>query len=67
MRKSVTGGDRGQGEVAAPQGELVEVQLPLGLLATLEDVHAGFFSLCVAAGQQVLKVMMWSCPGSVDG
>jgi len=57
MRKSVTGGDRGQG-VGASAGELIEVQLPLGMLATLEDVQQGFFSLCVAAGREVLTAMM---------
>ena len=57
MRKSVTGGDRGQG-VLASAGELIEVQLPLGMLATLEDVQQGFFSLCVAAGREVLTAMM---------
>jgi putative transposase len=36
---------------------LIQVQLPLGMLATLEDVQQGFFSLCVAAGREVLTVM----------
>ena len=57
MRKSVTGGGRGQGNTASG-GELIEVQLPLGMLATLEDVREGFFSLCVSAGRQVLFAMM---------
>src|SRR5215813_9363439 len=57
MEKSVTGGDRGQG-VRASTEELIQVQLPLGMLATLEDVERGFFSLCVAAGREVLKAMM---------
>ena len=57
MRKSVTGGDRGQGN-GARAGELIEVQLPLGLLATLDDVQQGFFSFCVAAGREVLTAMM---------
>ncbi len=57
MGKSVTGGDRGQG-VGASAEELIQVQLPLGMLATLEDVQRGFFSLCVAAGREVLKAMM---------
>jgi len=38
--------------------EIVEVQIPLGLLASLEDVREGFFSLCVKAGRQVLTAMM---------
>jgi putative transposase len=57
MKKSFTGGGRDQG-VRASGGELIEVQLPLGLLATLEDVQQGFFSLCVAAGREVLTAMM---------
>jgi putative transposase len=57
MRKSVTVRDRGQGNGASAE-ELIEVQLPLGMLATLEDVHEGFFSLCVAAGRKVLTAMM---------
>src|SRR5713101_6516920 len=57
MRKSVTGGDRGQG-VRASTEELIQVQLPLGMLATLDDVQQGFFSLCVAAGREVLTAMM---------
>ena len=57
MRKSVTGGSRVQG-VPASAEELIEVQLPLGMLATLEDVQQGFFSLCVAAGREVLTAMM---------
>jgi putative transposase len=55
MRKSFT-------EEAARQrgGEekFVEVQIPLGLLESLEDVRQGFFSLCVSAGRQVLSAMM---------
>ena len=57
MRKSVTGGSRGQG-VGASAEELIQVQLPLGMLATLEDVQQGFFSLCVTAGREVLTAMM---------
>lgn len=57
MRKSVTGGDRGQG-VRASAEEVIEVQLPLGMLATLDDVQQGFFSLCVTAGRKVLTAMM---------
>lgn len=57
MGKSVTGRDRGQ-EVGASERERIEVQLPLGMLATLEDVQQGFFSLCVAAGSEVLTAMM---------
>ena len=57
MRKTVTGRDRDQ-EAGASEGERIEVQLPLGLLATLEDVQRGFFSLCVAAGREVLTAMM---------
>jgi hypothetical protein len=51
MRKSFTAG-------ADRQGELVGVQIPLGLLESLEDVREGFFSLCVSAGRQVLTAMM---------
>jgi putative transposase len=36
----------------------VEVQIPLGLLESLEDVREGFFPLCVSAGRQVLGAMM---------
>jgi len=57
MRKNFTGGDRGQ-EGGGSAGELIQVQLPLGMLATLEDVERGFFSLCVAAGREVLTAMM---------
>lgn len=57
MRKSVTGANRGQGAEAGAN-ELIEVQLPLGLLTTLEDVEQGFFSLCVTAGREVLTAMM---------
>ena len=57
MKKSFTAGDRGQG-VGASAGELIQVQLPLGMLATLEDVERGFFSLCFAAGREVLTAMM---------
>ena len=51
MRKSFTAG-------ADRQGEWVGVQIPLGLLESLEDVREGFFSLCVSAGRQVLTAMM---------
>lgn len=57
MRKSVTGRGRDQG-VGANADELIEVQLPLGMLATLEDVQQGFFTLCVTAGRKVLAAMM---------
>jgi putative transposase len=57
MRKSVTGRGRDQG-VGAKADELIEVQLPLGMLATLEDVQQGFFTLCVTAGRKVLAAMM---------
>ena len=57
MKKSFTGRDRGQ-EVRASSEELIQVQLPLGMLATLDDVQRGFFSLCVAAGREVLTAMM---------
>jgi transposase-like protein len=55
MRKSFT---EGAGRQPIGEGKYVEVQLPLGLLATLEDVQQGFFSLCVAAGREVLTAMM---------
>jgi hypothetical protein len=57
MRNNFTGGDRGQ-EGGESAGEPIQVQLPLGMLATLEDVERGFFSLCVAAGREVLTAMM---------
>ena len=57
MGKTVTGRDRGQ-EAGGRESERIEVQLPLGMLATLEDVQQGFFSLCVAAGREVLTAMM---------
>lgn len=34
------------------------VQLPLPLLASLEDTRSAFFGLCVSAGKQVLEAMM---------
>ena len=55
MGKSFT---RGAARRHDDEREVVEVQIPLGLLASLEDVHAGFFSLCVKAGRQVLTAMM---------
>jgi putative transposase len=55
MRKSFT---EGAGRQPIGEGKYVEVQLPLGLLATLDDVQQGFFSLCVAAGREVLTAMM---------
>jgi putative transposase len=51
MRKNFT-------EAVDRQGELVGVQIPLGLLASLEDVRTGFLSLCLSAGRQVLTAMM---------
>ncbi|MGH7288104.1 MAG: IS256 family transposase [Myxococcota bacterium] len=38
--------------------ERVAVELPLPLLATLEDTQSAFFGLCVSAGKQVLEAMM---------
>jgi putative transposase len=58
MGKNFTRGDRGQGIRAGGVEGLIQVQLPLGMLATLEDVQRGFFSLCVAAGREVLTAMM---------
>ena len=56
MRKGFTeGADR---QPIGDEGKLVEVQIPLGLLSSLEDVRQGFFSLCVSAGRQVLTAMM---------
>lgn len=55
MGKSFT---RGAARRRDGEREVVEVQIPLGLLASLEDVHEGFFSLCVKAGRQVLTAMM---------
>jgi putative transposase len=55
MRKRITeGADRQR----VGEEKFVEVQIPLGLLASLEDVRLGFFSLCVSAGRQVLTAMM---------
>jgi transposase-like protein len=34
------------------------VQIPLPLLASLEDTRSAFFGLCVTAGKQVLEAMM---------
>lgn len=36
----------------------VTVQMPLPMLATLQDVRLGFHSLCIDAGRQVLAAMM---------
>jgi putative transposase len=58
MKKTFTRGDRGQGVGASGAEGLIQVQLPMGMLATLEDVQRGFFSLCVAAGSEVLTAMM---------
>jgi putative transposase len=55
MGKSFT---RGAARRRDDEGEVVEVQIPLGLLASLKDVRDGFFSLCVKAGRQVLTAMM---------
>ncbi len=38
--------------------ERVTVELPLPLLATLEDTQSAFFGLCVTAGKHVLEAMM---------
>ena len=38
--------------------ESVTVQMPLPMLATLNDVRQGFHSLCIEAGKQVLAAMM---------
>ena len=61
MRKSVTGRGRDQG-VGAKADELIEVQLPLGMLATLEEVQQGFFTLCVTAGRKVLAARKDASP-----
>jgi putative transposase len=55
MGKSFT---RGAARRRDDEREVVEVQIPLGLLGSLEDVRDGFFSLCVKAGRQVLTAMM---------
>ena len=55
MRKSFT---RGAARRLGEERGVVEVQIPLGLLASLEDVREGFFSLCIKAGRQVLTAMM---------
>jgi len=38
--------------------QAVTVQMPLPLMATLNDVGQGFHSLCIEAGRQVLSAMM---------
>jgi transposase-like protein len=38
--------------------QAVTVQMPLPMLATLNDVRQGFHSLCIEAGRQVLTSMM---------
>lgn len=38
--------------------ERATVELPLPLLAALEDTQSAFFGLCVTAGKQVLEAMM---------
>jgi len=38
--------------------EVVTVQLPLPMLALLNDVRQGFHSLCIESGRQVLAAMM---------
>ncbi len=41
-----------------PCGETVSVQMPLAMLAALEDSRSAFFGLCVEAGRSVLEAMM---------
>jgi hypothetical protein len=36
----------------------IPIEIPLPMLAALEGVENAFFELCVAAGRQVLDVMM---------
>jgi transposase-like protein len=38
--------------------EMATVELPLPLLASLQDAQSAFFGLCVTAGKQVLEAMM---------
>jgi transposase-like protein len=56
MRKTLT--EEVAGQRIDGEARLVEVQIPLGMLESLEDVRDGFFALCVRAGRQVLTAMM---------
>src|SRR5262249_2223806 len=55
MKKSRTG-SRAREAVASPP--VATVQVPLPLLDVLTDTCTAFFSLCLDAGQQVLRTMM---------
>jgi transposase-like protein len=55
MSKSVTKFRDRQAESAVGTAT---VELPLPLLASLEDAQGAFFGLCVSAGKQVLEAMM---------
>jgi transposase-like protein len=55
VSKSLTKSRDRQPLAAAP---LATVQIPLPLLASLEDTRRAFFGLCVTAGKQVLEAMM---------
>lgn len=55
MAKSLTQTKSLQGE---QEKALVTVQMPLPLMASLNDIQQGFFALCVKAGRDVLSAMM---------
>jgi hypothetical protein len=55
MSKSFTEPDDVQGDV---EQQMVTVQMPLPLLATMADVKEGFLALCVKSGRAVLAQMM---------
>jgi len=49
---------RGKRQELKELPQAVTVQMPLPLMATLNDVGQGFHSLCIEAGRQVLSAMM---------
>src|SRR4029453_9704148 len=55
MKRSRTGSFAGEGHTSPP---MATVQVPLPLLAVLQDTRTAFFGLCLDAGQQVLGTMM---------
>ena len=57
MRKSDTQPKRGQAGLERETVTL-QVQLPLPLLSTLQEIREGFLSLCVSAGREALIAMM---------
>jgi hypothetical protein len=49
---------RGKRQELRELPQAVTVQMPLPMMATLNEVRQGFHSLCIEAGRQVLSAMM---------